>query len=149
LDIVPIRRALVSVSDKTGIVEFCQFLSQQGVELLSTGGTAKALRDAGMSVKDVSEYTGAAECLDGRVKTLHPKGTGFWQSIIIIIGVCRCCNVMKKIHQPHVVKLFFIFFSPLTHHKINLGFCFDTFATPKLEWRKTYSSWRSFGCSGE
>jgi phosphoribosylaminoimidazolecarboxamide formyltransferase / IMP cyclohydrolase len=100
LDIVPIRRALVSVSDKTGIVEFCQFLSQQGVELLSTGGTAKALRDAGMSVKDVSEYTGAAECLDGRVKTLHPKGTGVLANLFhyIIIVVCCCCSVMKKLH---------------------------------------------------
>lgn len=70
---VPIRRALISVSDKTGIVEFAKFLVNQNVELLSTGGTAKALRDAGVTVKDVSEYTGAAECLDGRVKTLHPK----------------------------------------------------------------------------
>lgn len=73
---VPIRRALISVSDKTGIVEFCTFLSSKGVELLSTGGTAKALRDAGLTVQEVSEYTGAAECLDGRVKTLHPKVHG-------------------------------------------------------------------------
>ena len=76
MDVVPIRRALVSVSDKTGIVEFCSFLSSKGVELLSTGGTAKALREAGLNVQDVSEYTGAAECLDGRVKTLHPKVHG-------------------------------------------------------------------------
>ncbi|CAB9525515.1 biosynthesis protein PURH [Seminavis robusta] len=76
VDVVPIRRALISVSDKTGIVEFAQFLASQNVELLSTGGTAKKLRDAGMTVKDVSEYTGAAECLDGRVKTLHPKVHG-------------------------------------------------------------------------
>jgi phosphoribosylaminoimidazolecarboxamide formyltransferase/IMP cyclohydrolase len=74
--VVPIRRALVSVSDKTGIVAFCSFLSSKGVELLSTGGTAKALRDAGLAVQDVSDYTGAAECLDGRVKTLHPKVHG-------------------------------------------------------------------------
>ena len=76
VDIVPVRRALVSVSDKAGIVEFCSFLSGKGVELLSTGGTAKKLREAGLTVKDVSEYTGAAECLDGRVKTLHPKVHG-------------------------------------------------------------------------
>ena len=76
VDVVPVRRALVSVSDKTGIVEFCTFLSKQNVELLSTGGTAKKLREAGLTVKDVSEYTGAAECLDGRVKTLHPKVHG-------------------------------------------------------------------------
>lgn len=73
VDIVPIRRALISVSDKTGIVEFCAFLSAEGVELLSTGGTAKILRESGLKVQDVSEYTGASECLDGRVKTLHPK----------------------------------------------------------------------------
>jgi phosphoribosylaminoimidazolecarboxamide formyltransferase/IMP cyclohydrolase len=66
----------VSVSDKAGIVEFCTFLSSHGVELLSTGGTAKALRGAGLTVIDVSDYTGAAECLDGRVKTLHPKVHG-------------------------------------------------------------------------
>ena len=76
MDVVPVRRALVSVSDKSGIVEFCSFLSSKGVELLSTGGTAKALRDAGLTVQDVSDYTGAAECLDGRVKTLHPKVHG-------------------------------------------------------------------------
>jgi phosphoribosylaminoimidazolecarboxamide formyltransferase / IMP cyclohydrolase len=76
VDVVPTRRALVSVSDKTGIVDFCTFLRSKGVELLSTGGTAKTLRDAGLAVQDVSEYTGAAECLDGRVKTLHPKVHG-------------------------------------------------------------------------
>jgi phosphoribosylaminoimidazolecarboxamide formyltransferase / IMP cyclohydrolase len=76
VDVVPIRRALISVSDKKGIVEFCTFLSSKGVELLSTGGTAKTLREAGMTVQDVADYTGAAECLDGRVKTLHPKVHG-------------------------------------------------------------------------
>jgi len=76
VDVVPVRRALISVSDKAGIVEFCTFLQSKGVELLSTGGTAKKLRDAGLAVQDVSEYTGAAECLDGRVKTLHPKVHG-------------------------------------------------------------------------
>jgi len=70
---VPVTRALISVSDKTGIVEFCTFLASKGVHLLSTGGTAKALRQAGLQVTDVSEHTGGAECLDGRVKTLHPK----------------------------------------------------------------------------
>lgn len=68
----PIRRALFSVSDKTGLVEFGRFLHERGVEILSTGGTAKALRDAGLPVKDVSDYTGFPEMLDGRVKTLHP-----------------------------------------------------------------------------
>ena len=71
-----IQRALLSVSDKTGLVEFARALATAGVELLSTGGTAKALRDAGLTVIDVSEYTGFPEMLDGRVKTLHPKVHG-------------------------------------------------------------------------
>ena len=73
---MPIKRALLSVSDKTGLVEFARFLSGRGVELLSTGGTAKALREAGLTVTDVSEVTGFPEIMDGRVKTLHPKVHG-------------------------------------------------------------------------
>jgi len=69
----PIRRALLSVSDKTGLVEFARALVGFGVEILSTGGTAKALRDAGLEVRDVSDVTGFPEMLDGRVKTLHPR----------------------------------------------------------------------------
>jgi phosphoribosylaminoimidazolecarboxamide formyltransferase/IMP cyclohydrolase len=68
-----IRRALLSVSDKTGLVDFARALGEFGVELLSTGGTAKALRDAGLDVRDVSEVTGFPEMMDGRVKTLHPR----------------------------------------------------------------------------
>lgn len=68
-----IKRVLISLSDKSGAVEFAKNLSEFGVEFLSTGGTAKILRDAGLRVKDVSEYTGFPEMLDGRVKTLHPK----------------------------------------------------------------------------
>ena len=68
-----IKRALISVSDKTGIVEFAEGLRRFGVEILSTGGTASMLREAGLEVKDVSEHTGYPEMLDGRVKTLHPK----------------------------------------------------------------------------
>src|SRR5512136_742150 len=71
-----ITRALISVSDKSGIVEFSRQLAEYGVELLSTGGTAKLLREAGLTVKDVSEFTGFPEMLDGRVKTLHPKVHG-------------------------------------------------------------------------
>jgi len=72
-DIVPISRALISVSDKTGLVEFGRFLAERGVEILSTGGSAKALRDAGVPVNDVSQHTGFPEILDGRVKTLVPQ----------------------------------------------------------------------------
>ena len=71
-----VARALLSVSDKTGLVEFARGLSALGVALLSTGGTAKALADAGLPVTDVGTYTGFPEMLDGRVKTLHPKVHG-------------------------------------------------------------------------
>lgn len=71
-----IQRALLSVSDKTGLVPLAQTLADSGVELISTGGTAKALREAGLPVKDLSAYTGFPEMLDGRVKTLHPKVHG-------------------------------------------------------------------------
>ena len=71
-----IKRVLISLSDKTGAVEFAKGLSEFGVQFLSTGGTAKILRDAGLNVMDVSEYTGFPEMLDGRVKTLHPKVHG-------------------------------------------------------------------------
>ncbi len=71
-----IRRALISVSDKTGIVDFARELKTFGVEIISTGGTAKALRDAGIEVRDVSDVTGFPEMMDGRVKTLHPKVHG-------------------------------------------------------------------------
>jgi phosphoribosylaminoimidazolecarboxamide formyltransferase/IMP cyclohydrolase len=71
-----VRRALVSVHDKTGLVDLARALHARGVEILSTGGTAKALRDAGLPVKDVSDETGFPEMMDGRVKTLHPKVHG-------------------------------------------------------------------------
>ena len=72
----PIRRALISVSDKTGIVDFARELAQFNVEIISTGGTAKALRDAGITVRDISDVTGFPEMMDGRVKTLHPRVHG-------------------------------------------------------------------------
>jgi len=71
-----IRRAVLSVSDKTGIAPFAAELAKRGVQILSTGGTAKLLREAGLEVMDVSSYTGFPEMLDGRVKTLHPKVHG-------------------------------------------------------------------------
>ncbi|HEY4904079.1 MAG TPA: bifunctional phosphoribosylaminoimidazolecarboxamide formyltransferase/IMP cyclohydrolase [Candidatus Sulfotelmatobacter sp.] len=72
----PIHRALLSVTDKTGLADFARTLSTLGIELISTGGTAKLLRDSGIAVKDISELTGFPEMLDGRVKTLHPKVHG-------------------------------------------------------------------------
>src|SRR5215470_11350345 len=71
-----ISRALISVSDKSGLVDFARALAAHGIELVSTGGTRKALADAGLAVRDVSELTGFPEMMDGRVKTLHPKVHG-------------------------------------------------------------------------
>jgi phosphoribosylaminoimidazolecarboxamide formyltransferase/IMP cyclohydrolase len=71
-----IRRALLSVTDKTGLLEFAQALASHGIELVSTGGTARALREAGLEIRDISDLTGFPEMLDGRVKTLHPKVHG-------------------------------------------------------------------------
>jgi phosphoribosylaminoimidazolecarboxamide formyltransferase / IMP cyclohydrolase len=71
-----IQRAIISLSDKTGILDFARDVQNFGVEILSTGGTAKALRENGLKVMDISEYTGFPEMLDGRVKTLHPKVHG-------------------------------------------------------------------------
>src|ERR1700726_3400052 len=75
-DLRPIRRALLSVTDKTGLVEFARVLASFNVDLVSTGGTARALREAGLPVRDISDLTGFPEMLDGRVKTLHPKVHG-------------------------------------------------------------------------
>ena len=71
-----VTRALLSVSDKSGLIEFARALAGHGVELVSTGGTSKAIAAAGLTVKDVSELTGFPEMMDGRVKTLHPKVHG-------------------------------------------------------------------------
>ena len=76
LPMAKIQRALISVSDKEGLVSFAQVLADVGVEILSTGGTARVMREAGLTVIDVSDYTGFPEMMDGRVKTLHPKVHG-------------------------------------------------------------------------
>src|SRR3954447_2086906 len=75
-DLRPIKRALLSVSDKSGLIDFARALSGHAIELVSTGGTAKAIADAALKVRDVSELTGFPEMMDGRVKTLHPKVHG-------------------------------------------------------------------------
>jgi phosphoribosylaminoimidazolecarboxamide formyltransferase/IMP cyclohydrolase len=71
-----IKKAIISVTDKTGVVAFAREISQMGVDILSTGGTARALREGGVEVTDISAYTGFPEMMDGRVKTLHPKVHG-------------------------------------------------------------------------
>src|SRR5216684_8082977 len=75
-DLRPVRRALLSVTDKIGLVDFARVLASFGVDLVSTGGTSRALREAGLPVRDISDLTGFPEMLDGRVKTLHPKVHG-------------------------------------------------------------------------
>ncbi len=77
MDFVKVKRALVSVTDKSGVVEFCRALSEEfGVEIVSTGGTAKVLAEAGIAVRPIDDLTGFPEMMDGRVKTLHPKVHG-------------------------------------------------------------------------
>src|ERR1700686_4466282 len=86
-------RALISVSDKSGVVEFARALAGYGIELVSTGGTAKALKDAGLPVIDVSDLTGFPEMMDGRVKTLHPKVHG---GLLAIRGNAEHAAAMQK-----------------------------------------------------
>lgn len=87
-----VKTALISVSDKTGLVDFAKFLSKKGVFILSTGGTAKTLRDAGINVTEVSDHTGFSEIMDGRVKTLHPKIHG---GILAVRGSSEHEKAMK------------------------------------------------------
>jgi phosphoribosylaminoimidazolecarboxamide formyltransferase/IMP cyclohydrolase len=96
-----IQRAILSVTDKTGLVEFARKLADMGVELISTGRTAKLLRDSGVGVKDISELTGFPEMLDGRVKTLHPKVHG---GILHRRGNPTHCNAMAE-HGIHPIDL--------------------------------------------
>ncbi len=83
---VALKRALISVSDKTGLIDFARALDARGVEILSTGGSAKAMREAGLTVIDVADVTGFPEMMDGRVKTLHPVVHG---------GCWRCATMMN------------------------------------------------------
>src|ERR1043165_6018198 len=76
-----IRRALISVSDKTGIVDLARELARFDIEIISTGGTSRALRDAELAVRDISEITGFPEMMDGRVKTLHPRAQGAFMAL--------------------------------------------------------------------
>ena len=87
MDQVTIRRALVSVSDKTGVVDLCKRLAEFGVEIISTGGTAKALSDAGLTVRPIDDVTGFPEMMEGRVKTLHPRVHGGLLAMDRIFGL--------------------------------------------------------------
>lgn len=98
-NIAPIKRALISVSDKAGIVEFASALSQLNIEILSTGGTSKLLREANIPVRDVSDVTGFPEIMDGRVKTLHPKVHGG------ILGLRAEHSMIAKQHDIEWIDL--------------------------------------------
>lgn len=95
-DLVPVRRALLSVFDKTGLVDFAKALAAAGVELVSTGGTAKAIAEAGLAVRDVSELTGFPEIMDGRVKTLHPSVHG------ALLGIRDDADHAKAMRDHHI-----------------------------------------------
>lgn len=94
-----IKRVLISVSDKSGVADFAKKLSEFGVDFLSTGGTAKMLREAGLKIMDVSEYTGFPEMLDGRVKTLHPKVHG------ALLGIRSNPEHQKVMKQHGIVEI--------------------------------------------
>ncbi len=115
------KRALLSVSDKTGLVEFASFLVSKGVELISTGGSAKTIRASGLPVKDVSEYTGSREILDGRVKTLHPKIHG---GILNVRGNSKHVEEMASadIHDIDMVVVNLYMFQ----ETVAKGSCFET-----------------------
>src|ERR1700736_1988137 len=87
-----VTHALLSVSDKTGLTEFARALADHGIELVSTGGTAKAIAGVGLPVRDVSELTGFPEMMDGRVKTLHPKVHG---GLLAVRDNAEHCDAMK------------------------------------------------------
>src|SRR5256885_16361006 len=114
-----IRRALLSVSDKTGLVPLATALSASGVELISTGGTARVLRDSGLSVIDLSAYTGFPEMLDGRVKTLHPKVHG---GLLYIRG-----------HEAHEAAVRSQGIQPIDLVVVNLYPFEQTVARPKVD----------------
>ena len=95
-DLVPVRRALLSVFDKTGLVDFAKALAASGVELVSTGGTAKTIAEAGLAVRDVSELTGFPEIMDGRVKTLHPSVHG------ALLGIRDDAEHAKAMRDHHI-----------------------------------------------
>ena len=115
-----VTRALLSVSDKTGLVAFATTLAGFGVELISTGGTAKALMDAGLAVIDVAELTGSPEMMDGRVKTLHPKVHG---GLLAIRGNKEHAAAMEQ-HQIRPIDLLVVNLYPF-ESTVEKGALFD------------------------
>src|SRR5512138_102744 len=115
-----VTRALLSVSDKTGLVAFATDLAGFGVELISTGGTAKALKDAGLAVIDVAELTGSPEMMDGRVKTLHPKVHG---GLLAIRGNKEHAAAMEQ-HQIRPIDLLVVNLYPF-ESTVEKGASFD------------------------
>jgi phosphoribosylaminoimidazolecarboxamide formyltransferase/IMP cyclohydrolase len=116
--LLPLRRALLSVSDKTGIVDLARALSRHGVEILSTGGTARLLSGAGLTVREVSSYTGFPEIMDGRVKTLHPKIHGG------LLGRRGVDDAVMALHQISPIDLLVVNLYPFaeTVAKPNCGY---------------------------
>lgn len=141
----PIRQVLLSVSDKTGIVEFAQGLVKRGVKLLSTGGTAKLLAQNALPVMEVSDYTGFPEMMDGRVKTLHPKVHG---------GILGRRGTDDAIMQQHaiegidmVVVNLYLFAATVAKPDCTLADAVENIDIGGLQWcvlrRKTTKMWRS------
>lgn len=97
----PIRRALISVSDKRGVAAFASELQELNVEILSTGGTARLLREKGVKVTEIADYTGFPEMMDGRVKTLHPPASG--QMLLQRRGQVNKC-MRKYVGDQHVAQ---------------------------------------------
>src|ERR1700755_8225 len=119
-DRIVVKRALISVSDKTGLIERARKLAAAGVDLVSTGGTSKALKDAGLKVSDVSDLTGFPEMMDGRVKTLHPKVHG---GLLAIRGNAEHAQAMKK-HGIPPIDLLVVTLYPF-ESTVELGGDFD------------------------
>ena len=122
-----VSQALISVSDKHGVVDFARALAALGVKLLSTGGTAKLLRDAGLAVTDVSDYTGFPEMLDGRVKTLHPKVHG---GLLYLRGNAEHEATVK---QHHIASIDLVV--------VNLYPFEQTVARPGVAWDEAIARW--------
>src|SRR5450759_3300089 len=106
-----VTRALLSVSDKSGLIEFARALAGHGIELVSTGGTAKAIAGAGLKVRDVSELTGFPEMMDGRVKTLHPKVHG---GLLAIRDNAEHAQAMKA-HDSAPIDLLVVNLYPVSY----------------------------------